>query len=90
MIDRELAKILRIFLYTAFVLTFIGLLVYSMHLGGKLVIELGIFTVLFAPLAEFVTILIFGISRHNKKFVLISLWMAGVFLFSSLKFFIFH
>ena len=90
MIERRLAKILRIFLYTAFVVILAGLLLYTFHYHGKIFIEIGVFTVLLAPLAEFITLLVHGIAKGNKKFVFISIWMIAVFLFSSLKFFIFR
>ena len=90
MIEKELAKILKIFLYSAFSVTLAGLLLYTFHYHGKFLIEVGVFIVLLAPLAEFIALLLHGVTKGKKKFVLISVWMMAVFLFSSLKFFIFH
>ncbi len=89
MIEKELSRILRIMLYSAFGVIFLGIVLYSFTGRGKIVFETGILMILLSPLAEFLTILVFGFKRKNRKFILLSLWMVAVFLFSSLKFFIF-
>jgi len=90
MIDKKLAKALSYILYASLALIFIGVITFIFSGKGKILLEIGIYAILLSPLVEFIVMLVFGIKENKKKFVLISIWMTLVFLFSSLKFFLSH
>ncbi len=84
--EKELSKVLKIILYSAFVVILSGIVFFSLTHRGRLIFEVGIGLILVAPLAEFATILIYGFKLGNRKIVLLTLWLVAVFLFSLLKF----
>ncbi len=90
MIDKKLAKVLSSILYSSFALIFIGIVAYVFLDSGEILFKIGIYAILLTPLVEFIVMLLFGIKENRKKFVVISIWMTLVFLFSSLKFFLLH
>ncbi len=90
MVDKKLAKALSYILYASLALIFIGVVTFIFSGKGKILLEIGIYAILLSPLVEFIVMLVFGIKENKKKFVLISIWMTLVFLFSSLKFFLLH
>ncbi len=90
MIDKKLAKVLTYTLYSSLALIVVGIFIYIFFGQGKALLEIGIFAILLSPLVEFIVMLISGIKEGERKYILISLWMTIVFLFSSLKFFLIH
>lgn len=88
MIDKKLAKALSYILYSSLVLISFGIVIFIFSGKGKIILEIGIFAILLTPLVEFIIMLLFGIKEKKRKYILISVWMTLVFLFTSLKFFL--